>query len=136
MSTIQKNFKLIAQKLIAHKLRSPQIFLFRKNSSCFWYFKVIFGLFRFNLKQICLFQLFWYTFLVCFGSFWNKSVRFGCFNIHFWFDLVYFETKLFVSVVLKCIGNTETRISLVTKMNRANTKQIMFRLFSVQTEFF
>jgi len=57
-------------------------------------FKFIFGLFWFILKQICLFWfgLFWKlqlvlllllrSFLVCFGSFWNKSVCFSFFKIH------------------------------------------------------
>ena len=27
--------------------------------------------------------------IFCFGSFWNKSVCFSCFNAHFWFVLVH-----------------------------------------------
>jgi len=60
---------------------------------------LIFGLFRFILKPICLLRLLRSTVLVCFGSFWSKSVRFGCFNIHFRFDLVHLETnrnKIFI----------------------------------------
>jgi len=34
--------------------------------------------------------------------------NFGCFNVHFRFVLVHFETKLFVLVVSKYIRNTET----------------------------
>ena len=97
LPTTCKNFRLIAQKL-----GSGRVFLFCKNSSYF------FGLFRFILKQICLFQLSLYTFSVCFGSFWKKSVCFSCFNAHFRFVLVHFETKVFVSIVSKFIWNTKT----------------------------
>jgi len=103
LPTICNNFRWIAQKL-----RTAQNFYSTKVLLTFNIFKDFFVLFRFILKQICLFWLSLYTFLVCFSSFWNKSVRFSCFNVQFWFVLVHFETKQFVSVVAKFIWNTET----------------------------
>ena len=82
------------------------------------------------------------TFLVCFSSFRNNSVCFSCLYIHFRFVLVHLKTNLFVSVVsMRIFGlfwfilkqnclfrlfrnsfetpkQTETRLSLVLKMNR------------------
>ena len=96
----------------------------------------------FFILQKILLLIFLRTILVCFGSFWNKSVCFSCLFIHFRFVSVHFETNLFVSVVsmhifglfwfiLKqnCLfrlfrnsfetpKQTETRLSLVSKMNR------------------
>ena len=84
-------------------------------------FKFIFGLFWFILKQICLFRFvlktaaekrafFWVlllllrSFLVYFGSLWKKSVCFSFFKIH--------------SKHQNIPKHTETKFSLVSKMNR------------------
>jgi len=79
----------------------------------------IFGVFRLILKQICLFQLFQCTFSVCFGSFWNKTVCFGCFKIH-----------------LKHQNKPKQDYHWFRKWTETNAKQILFRLFAVRTEFF
>jgi len=96
-------------------------------------------LFRFILKQICLFQLFQYTFsfffvqfetnlfvsvvskyfLVRFGSFWNKSVCFDCFDVH-----------------PKHRNKPKQNLYWFRKGTETNAKQILFRLFSVRTEIF
>ena len=55
----------------------------------------IFGLFWLILKQICLFWLFQYTFSVWFGSFWNKTFCFSCFEIH-WKQTETNQNKIFI----------------------------------------
>ena len=97
-------------------------------------FKFIFGLFWFILKQICLFRFvlktaaekrafFWVlllllrSFLVCFGSFWNKSVCFSFFKIH-----------------SKHRNIPKQNFHWFRKWTETNAKQILFRLFSVRTE--
>ena len=133
LPTTCENFRLITQKL-----KSAQIFLFRENSSYFWNFQGIFWFVLVHFKQICLFWLSLHTFSVCFSSFWNKSVCFSCFNVHFRFVLVHFETKLFVSFVSKFIWNTETNRNKIIIGFENEPKQTRNRscLILVWTEFF
>ena len=63
--------------------------------------------------------LFLRPFSVCFGSFWNKSVCFGCFKIH-----------------PKHRNKPKQNFHWFRKWTKTNAKQILFRLFSVQTEIF
>ena len=70
-------------------------------------------------------SIFWVLFLFLrpfsfrFGSFWNKSVCFGCFKIH-----------------SKRRNKPKQNFHWFWKWTEANAKQILFRLFSVRTEFF
>ena len=135
LPTICKNFRLITQKL-----GSGRVF--------------------FILQKFFLLLIFLRTFLVCFGSFRNKSVCFSCLYIHFWFVSFHFETNLFVSVVsmhifglfwfilkqnclfrlfrnsLKHRNNSKQDYHWFRKWTETNAKQILFRLFSVRTEIF
>ena len=61
--------------------------------------------------------LFLRPFSVCFSSFWNKSVCFGCFKMH-----------------PKHQNKPKQNFYWFRKWTETNAKQILFRLFSVRTE--
>ena len=131
LPTTCKNFRLIAQKL-----RSARISYSAKILLTFDIFKDFFDLFRFISKQICLFLLSLYTFLVClvhfetnlfvsvvsmyiFGMFWfilKQNCFFSCFEIH-----------------LKHRNKPKQDFHWFWKWTK-NTKQILFRLFLVLTK--
>ena len=81
-------------------------------SFCFWNYS-------WKESMFWLLLIFLRPFSVCFGSFWNKSVCFGCFKIH-----------------SKHRNKPKQNFHWFRKWTETNAKQILFRLFSVRTEIF
>ena len=85
-------------------------------------FKDFFGLFRFILKQICLFQLSLYTFSVFFRFILKQIWFVSVVSMHifglFWFILKQNCLFRMFRNSFETPKQTETRLSLVSKMNR------------------
>ena len=83
------------------------------------FFLVCFGNCSWKESIFWVLLLFLRPFSVCFSSFWNKSVCFGCFKIH-----------------PKHRNKPKQNFHWFQKWTETNAKQILFRLFSVRTEIF
>ena len=83
------------------------------------HFSFFFWNYSWKDSMFWLLLIFLRPFSVCFGSFWNKSVCFSCFEIH-----------------LKHRNKPKLNFYWFRKWTETNAKQIMFRLFSVRTENF